>query len=72
MWCGADHHSAQCQHHVKKNVARAQQAEVEANDGKPAEATPKGDAKGEAKGDTTAKPATTSALTRGRSTSPRQ
>ena len=67
MWFGGDHHPAQCQYHVNKNVARARQAQVEAQDRKPAEATHKEDAKGEAKGDTTAKPATTSAPTRGRS-----
>ena len=61
MWCGDDHHPA-C----------ARQAQVEAKDGKPAEATPQGDAKWEAKGDTTAKPAATSAPTRGRSRNPRQ
>ena len=39
MWCGGDHYPAQCQYQVNKNVARARQAQVEANDGKPAEAT---------------------------------
>ena len=72
IWCGGDHHPAQCQYHVKIFFALAWQAQVEAKEGKPAEATPKGDAKGEAKGDTTAKPATTSAPTRGRSRGPRQ
>ena len=72
MWCRGDHHPAQCQYHVKKNVARARQAQVEAKDGKPAEATPKGDAKGVAKGDSTAEPATTSAPTTGRYRNPRQ
>ena len=72
MWCGGDHHPAQCQYHVNKNVARARQAQVEAADCTPAEATPKGDAKGEAKRDTTAKPPATSAPTRGRSRNPRE
>ena len=72
MWCGGDRHAAQCQYHVNKNGALARQAQLEAKDGKPAEATPKGDTKGKAKEDTTAKPATTSAPTRGRSRNPRQ
>ena len=72
MWCGGDHHPAQCQYHVNKNVARARQAQVDAKDGKPAEAAPQGDAKGKADGDTAAQPAAANAPTRGRSRNPRQ
>ena len=72
MWCGGDHHPAQCQYHVKKNVARARQAQVDAKDGKPAEAAPQGDAKGKTDGDTAAQPAAANAPTRGRSRNPRQ
>ena len=72
MWCGGDHHPAQCQYHVNKNVARAGQAQVDAKDGKPAEAAPQGDAKGKADGDTAAHSAAANAPTRGRSRNPRQ
>ena len=48
---GGAHHPAQCQYHVNENGARALQAQVEANDGKPAEATTEGDTqKGRPKG----------------------
>ena len=72
MWCRGDHHPAQCQYHVNKNVARARQAQAEAKDGKPAEAAPQGDAKGKANRDTGAKPAATSVPPRDRSKNLRQ
>ena len=71
-WCGGEHHPAQCQYHVNKNVAPAPQSQVDAKDGKRAQVALQGDAKGKAAGDTAAKPAATSAPTRRRSRNPRQ